>query len=326
MHRIELPGLGLETSSLGMGCAALGSRVPAGAGLRALAKAHEAGVAWYDVAPAYGAGMAEELLGRFLAGRARDSVQICTKVGLVPPRHGPLTRALRSLLSPIVSTSAPLRRALRRTGATANRAIELTPAAITTSVERSLKRLGTDHVDVLALHNAQLPDLLRGDVQETLSRLVAAGKIRAAAVAGSGEVALEALRRDLPLSILQFSTMEPEAPAVLAEAHEAGRGCVTHSVFGVAGAAIDGLARRLRQQPDLAAVAEARLDAAGLMPKDAPDRKDMAAVILLAEARAANPRGVVLASMFSASSLALNVAGAEAPPPVPGFLGPGEEA
>jgi aryl-alcohol dehydrogenase-like predicted oxidoreductase len=181
-------------------------------------------------------------------------------------------------------------------------------------------RLGTDHVEVLALHNAQMPDLLRDDIQETLFRLVAAGKIRAAAVAGSGGVALEALRRELPFLILQFSTMEAEAPAVLAEAHEAGRGCVTHSVFGVAGSGIDGLARRLRRDPALAAAAEARLDAVGLMPKDAVDRKGMAAAILLAEARAANPRGVVLASMFSVSSLALNVAGAKAPPLAPGLL------
>lgn len=326
MHRIVLPGLGLETSSLGMGCAALGSRVSARAGLRALAKAHEAGVSWYDVAPAYGAGLAEEILGQFLAGRSRDSVLICTKVGLAPPRHGPLARALRSLLSPIVSNSAPLRRALRRTGATANRAMPLTPATITDSVERSLMRLGTDHVEVLALHNAQMPDLLRDDIHETLFRLVAAGKIRAAAVAGSGGVALEALRRELPFLILQFSTMEAEAPAVLAEAHAAGRGCVTHSVFGVAGAAIDGLARRLRRDPALAAAAEARLDAVGLRPKDAPDRRRMAAAILLAEARAANPRGVVLASMFSVSSLALNVAGAKAPPLAPGLLSQEVEA
>ena len=326
MHRIVLPGLGLETSSLGMGCAALGSRVSARAGLRALAQAHEAGVSWFDVAPAYGAGTAEELLGRFLSGRIRDSVRICTKVGLLPPRHGSLTRALRSLLPPIVANSAPLRRALRRTGATTNRAIALTPAIITDSVERSLKRLGTDHVDVLALHNAQLADLVRDDVQETMSRLAVSGKIRAAAVAGSGGVALEALRRDMPFTILQFSTGEAEAPAILPAAQKAGRGCVTHSVFGAAGSAVDGLALRLIQRPDIAAAAEARLAAAGLMPPDVSDRRQMAAAILLAEARASNPRGVVLASMFSVASLALNIAGAQGPPLASGVLREEEEA
>jgi len=73
-------------SRLGFGCASLGSRVAAADGLNALAAAFDAGVNWFDVAPAYGAGEAETLLGRFLRGR-RDRTFVVTKVGMAPPRR-----------------------------------------------------------------------------------------------------------------------------------------------------------------------------------------------------------------------------------------------
>src|SRR6516164_2614071 len=78
IRRVLLPGTGIETASLG-------SRISPKVGLDALARAHEAGVAWYDLAPAYGAGEAESIFSRFLAGR-RERLSILTKVGLAPPR------------------------------------------------------------------------------------------------------------------------------------------------------------------------------------------------------------------------------------------------
>ena len=48
----------IAPSRLGFGCASLGSRVAAADGLNALAAAFDAGVNWFDVAPAYGAGEA----------------------------------------------------------------------------------------------------------------------------------------------------------------------------------------------------------------------------------------------------------------------------
>ena len=89
MRRVTLGQTGIETSCLGFGCASLGSRVGEEAGLRALAAAHDAGVAWFDLAPLYGAGRAEEIAGRFLKGRPRDGVQICSKVGLAPGVRAP---------------------------------------------------------------------------------------------------------------------------------------------------------------------------------------------------------------------------------------------
>src|SRR5580692_6033576 len=76
----------LRPSRLGLGCASLGSRIGASAGARALSAAHEAGVTWFDVAPPYGLGDAELLLGEFLRGR-RHGVSVTTKVGIAPPER-----------------------------------------------------------------------------------------------------------------------------------------------------------------------------------------------------------------------------------------------
>src|SRR5579863_1440738 len=73
-----------RSAELGLGCASLGSRIAPAEGARALAAAFEAGVRWYDVAPPYGAGEAETILGDFLKGRRRQ-VSVTTKVGLAPP-------------------------------------------------------------------------------------------------------------------------------------------------------------------------------------------------------------------------------------------------
>src|SRR5580704_10332980 len=100
IRRVRLPGTGIEASCLGFGCASLGSRISARAGLEALARAHEAGVTWFDLAPAYGAGEAEGILARFLAGR-RERVSILTKVGLAPPRRSALLRGAYAAARPL---------------------------------------------------------------------------------------------------------------------------------------------------------------------------------------------------------------------------------
>src|SRR5258708_34049436 len=70
-------------SAIGMGCASLGSRVGRREGLRALNRAYDAGVTWFDVAPSYGDAEAETILGEFVQGR-RDKIKLSTKVGIRP--------------------------------------------------------------------------------------------------------------------------------------------------------------------------------------------------------------------------------------------------
>ncbi|SHF86380.1 Predicted oxidoreductase [Loktanella atrilutea] len=303
MREVTLAGLGATTSCLGFGCASLGSRVSEALSVRALARAHAHGVRWFDVAPAYGAGAAEPILGAFLQGRRAD-VQICTKVGLLPPAQSAPVHLVRSLLRPAVALARPLRAAIRWSGTTANLRVPLTPDLLRNSLDRSLNRLRTDYVDVYALHNADPDDLKRDDILRTFEDLLASGKVRTVGVAADAAAARAALACGTPFGLVQFA--QPQgADDLAAVVRAAGVGCVTHTVFGVAGQ-LARLTARLKANDAL----QARLVDAGYggTPEEA------AAALLMARALACNPAGVVLASMASERSLLRNLAFANSPP------------
>ncbi|MEU6074864.1 aldo/keto reductase [Micromonospora sp. NPDC047074] len=153
---------GIEVSALGMGCWAIGGPLwgedgqPFGWGevdddesIRTVHAALDLGVTLFDTASNYGAGHSERILGRALAGR-RDRAVIATKFG---NRADEATR--------------------RWTGT------DPSPGYAVTSLEESLRRLGTDHVDLYQLHINDLPVPAALDLVGTLEDLVAQGKIRA---------------------------------------------------------------------------------------------------------------------------------------------------
>lgn len=302
---ITLPGTGLTASALGFGCASLGSRISRTDGLRALAEAHDGGVTWFDVAPPYGAGEAEAILGEFLAGR-RDSVRICTKVGLAGPERSGLMRLAYRLGRPLAARFAGLRRRFRTAAATRYRPIALDAAGIAASLERSLVRLRTDHVDVFALHAPSPADTVRDDVVRALEDILAAGKARQVCVAGDLDACRAGAAAGLPYGVLQLAD-DPQSEPLAALRAAAGRpiATVTHSVFGFDGA-LSRLLVRLEADP----AARRRLQAAGY--DGAPG--DAAARLLIDRAFASNPDGVVLASMFAAPHRRLNLARAALPP------------
>eukprot|EP01037_Dinobryon_pediforme_P038078 gene38078-45890_t len=113
MRRIYLAALNREVSVLGFGCASLGSRIAPAEGRRAIDMAIERGVSWFDVAPPYGDGAAEAILGAALAGR-RDKVVICTKFGITAPQVSLSKRLLRPVARRIVAAFPGLRGAIRR--------------------------------------------------------------------------------------------------------------------------------------------------------------------------------------------------------------------
>ena len=309
MRRVTLGATGIETSCLGFGCAALGSRVDAAEGGRALGEAFDGGATWFDLAPVYGAGQAEAIAAPFLRAH-RDEVQIATKVGLALGRGyaggggaGGLRAALMPLARRAIGSVGPLRRALRRSGVTANARLPLTPELITGSLEASLARLGTDRVELFALHAATPEEVGREEDPPALEGVLAAGKARAVAVASGEAAAAAALAQGAPYGVIQLPQVPPGPPDELAgRAAAAGFGRITHSVFGVGGT-WDALRRRLAADP-----AAARLAGAG------GDAEAALAEALLAHALAANRDGVVLVSMVSARSRARNLAAAARPP------------
>ena len=152
---------GIEVSSIGLGCWAIGGPfysgdTPLGWGevddaesTRAIMAAIDSGVTFFDTADAYGTGHSERVLGKAVTGR-RSSVVIATKFG--------------NLFNEDTK---------QKSGGSAE------PDYVRSACEASLKRLGTDYIDLYQLHlnDYDMTDALA--TRDALEGLVAAGKIRA---------------------------------------------------------------------------------------------------------------------------------------------------
>jgi D-threo-aldose 1-dehydrogenase len=202
VRTLRLRDTDIETSALGFGCANL-FREPSGPRRqRLLAAALDAGICHFDVAPMYGLGLVEGELGRFARGR-RDAIVIATKFGIAP---SPAARVLARAQGPIqrIFDAVPtLRRRARppaadpRAGAIGGflyRARGYDAAAARAGLERSLRELRTDHVDILLLHEPAPGDVRSEDVAGYLESAREAGRIRAWGVSGDPESALDVAR------------------------------------------------------------------------------------------------------------------------------------
>ncbi|GAB7190416.1 aldo/keto reductase [Kineococcus sp. NUM-3379] len=133
---------GLRVSTFGFGAGPLGGLFdPVGEdeALAALQSAWDAGVRYFDVAPHYGAGLAEQRLGTFLAGRPRDEYVVSTKVG-------------RLLVDDTDLDPGRLQEGFRG-GLAKRRVWDFSADGVRRSLEDSLRRLGLDRVDVLFAHD-----------------------------------------------------------------------------------------------------------------------------------------------------------------------------
>ncbi|WP_338157318.1 aldo/keto reductase [Streptomyces olivaceus] len=201
--------LGLTCSSMGFGCMGMsGTYGPADEAESRLTirEALDRGVTMFDTADIYGNLSGERLVGTALAGR-RDEVIIASKFG-----------------------GAELDDDGNVTGGTNG-----TPQYVRRSVERSLRALGTDRIDLYYQHRVdpQVP------VEETfgaLGELVVAGKIRYVGICEAAPGTIRRAHGATPLSAVQteFSlfSRQVESNGVLATARELGIGFVASSPLG----------------------------------------------------------------------------------------------
>ena len=104
-----------------------------------------------------------------------------------------------------------------------------TPETIAASVVRSLRRLRTDHVDVLQIHSCRLEVLQRGDVIEAVKRAQAQGKTRFIGYSGDNEAALWAVesgRFDTLQISLSLADQQARSKGILAAAEAQGMGII----------------------------------------------------------------------------------------------------
>ena len=165
MEHRQFGATDMQVSVLGFGGAEIGfASSPVDNVSRLLQAALDNGLNVIDTAECYGTG--EELLGKAVAHR-RNEFHLFTKCG-----HGGLREELPTDVQSVEDWDARL---------------------LNASIERSLRRLQTDHVDLLQLHSCDEEILRRGEVIEVLERARDAGKTRYIGYSGDNEAALYAV-------------------------------------------------------------------------------------------------------------------------------------
>ena len=195
----------LETSAIGLGCMSMTPIYGEPSEPEAIATVHRAielGVDLIDTSDAYGFGANEELIGRALAGR-RDRVVLATKFCNIRHPDG-------------------------RT------AVDGRAAYVPEACEASLRRLGTDVIDLYYIHRVD-PSVPIEETVGAMSRLVEAGKVRHLGISEAGVGTLRRAHATYPIAALQTEyslwSREPEEE-LLDTCAELGIGFVAYSPLG----------------------------------------------------------------------------------------------
>ncbi len=203
---LEVGALGLGT--MGMSAFYTGAGTDDDESVRTIHRAIDLGVTLFDTAEAYGPYSNEELLAKALGDR-RDDVVIATKFGLL--RHTP-------------GESTP----------STERHITSDPSSIRVALEGSLRRLGTDHIDLYYQHRVD-PDVPIEDVIGQLAGFVEEGKIRHIGLSEASAATIRRAHAVHPITALQSEyslwTRDPEGD-VLDTLRELRIGLVPYSPLG----------------------------------------------------------------------------------------------
>ena len=215
---------GLIVSSLGLGCMGMSQSYGAPEerdereSIATVHRAIELGVTFFDTAEVYGPYRNEELLARALQGR-REHVVIATKFGF-------------------------------RIENGASTGLNSRPQHIREAVEGSLRRLATDHIDLLYQHRVD-PAVPIEEVVGAMADLVRAGKVRFLGLSEAGEQTIRRAHAVHPITALQseYSLWERNLePRILPLLRELGIGLVPFSPLGRG--FLTGTARRAEDYPE----------------------------------------------------------------------------
>ncbi|MET3567736.1 aryl-alcohol dehydrogenase-like predicted oxidoreductase [Leifsonia sp. 563] len=209
MKTIALGTEKLEVSQLGLGCMGM-SAFYTGAGadeegsIRTIHRAMDLGVTFFDTAEIYGPYTNEELLAKAFADGRRDRVVIATKFGTIKHREND------------------------------ERGMDGSAENVRLSVEGSLRRLQTDHIDLYYQHRMD-PDTPIEETVGALKELIEEGKIRHYGLSEAAPATIRRANAVHPVTAIQTEyslwTRDPEAE-VLPTVRELGIGFVPYSPLG----------------------------------------------------------------------------------------------
>lgn len=198
---------GLDVSALSVGAAAMGGEFGDRQETESIETVHRAidhGVNYFDTSPYYGRTRSEQVLGKALIGK-RDEVVLSTKTGRFDAAE-----------------------------------FDFTERRLRAEVENSLRRLHTDHVDILIAHDIEFADpaVVIGEGLPTLAALKAEGKTRFIGVSGlplhAMQTAVDAVEVDLVLSYCRYCLNDTALVPYARTWREAGLGVINASPLAMA--------------------------------------------------------------------------------------------
>jgi aryl-alcohol dehydrogenase-like predicted oxidoreductase len=221
LKKRKLGKQGLEVSEMGLGCMGMSQSygLPNDAeSISTIHRAIELGVTFFDTAEVYGPYVNEELLGSALKGK-REKVIIATKFGFS-----------------IVDGKL--------------QGVNSQPEHIRQVVDSSLKRLGTDYIDLLYQHRVD-PNVPIEEVVGSMAELVKNGKVRFLGLSEAGEETIQRAHRTFLISALQseYSLWERNLePRIIPLLRELGIGLVPFCPLGRG--FLTGTVKRAEEYPD----------------------------------------------------------------------------
>jgi aryl-alcohol dehydrogenase-like predicted oxidoreductase len=182
MEKRRIGSSGLELSVITFGAWAAGGWMWGGTkrneAISAIRASYELGVTSIDTAPVYGQGESEEIVGEAIKGLPRDKIQLLTKFGM----RWDLAKGDFAFKSK------------NNQGQDIDIYKYSAKESVLKECENSLRRLGTDYIDLYQIHWPDITTPIR-ETMETLQQLVDAGKIRYAAVCNYNTQQLEEARK-----------------------------------------------------------------------------------------------------------------------------------
>ena len=212
LETIALPGSGRRTTRVGFGGSGLMGGLSERESLRLLETAFDVGIRHYDVAPSYGHGMAERCLGKFLRGRA-DQITVTTKYGILPPAQVSLVALARNAARPVARRIPSLRKGVAQAAASLKTRARFSAEEAQRSLERSLRELGLERVDLWLLHEVTADNLDRSDLLPFMQSAQQQGRIASFGIGGDRSHADAVWERHREFCrVLQFESSVPDPP------------------------------------------------------------------------------------------------------------------